>query len=84
MNAELSAKGLSKIIIPADYRKDYMGALRKLTRLRLADAYVRILLRAYEFSATLHGESIDEMEKHLIRGDAFKEPKEGKLKILPS
>ena len=82
MNAELSAKGLSKIIIPTVYREDYMGALRKLTRQRVADAYVRMLLRAYEFSSTLRGESIDEMEKHLIKCDAFKEPKEGKLKIL--
>jgi hypothetical protein len=82
MNAELSAKGLSKIIVPTVYREDYMGALRKLTRQRVADAYVRMLLRAYEFSSTLHGESIDEMEKYLIRCDAFKEPKDGKLKIL--
>jgi hypothetical protein len=84
MNAELSAKGLSKIIIPTVYREDYMGALRKLTRQRVADAYVRMLLRAYEFSSTLVGESIDEMEKHLIECDAFKEPKEGKLRILPN
>jgi hypothetical protein len=41
----------------------------------------RMLLRAYEFSSTLHGESVDEMEKDLIRCDAFKEPKEGKLKV---
>lgn len=82
MNAELSAKGLSKIIVPTVYREDYMGALRKLTRQRVADAYVRMLLRAYEFSSALYGESIDEMEKYLIRCDAFKEPKEGKLKIL--
>ena len=81
MNAELSAKGLAKIIIPTVYREDYMGALRKLTRQRVADAYVRMLLRAYEFSSTLYGESIDEMEKHLIKYDAFKEPKDGKLKF---
>jgi hypothetical protein len=82
MNAELSAKGLSKIIVPTVYREDYMGALRKLTRQRVADAYVRMLLRAYEFSSTLMGDRIEEMEKHLINCDAFKEPKEGKLKIL--
>jgi hypothetical protein len=82
MNAELSAKRLSKIIIPTVYREDYMGALRKLTRQRVADAYVRMLLRAYEFSSTLAGQRIDEMEKYLIESDAFKEPKEGRLKIL--
>lgn len=66
MDAELSAKGLSKIIIPTVYREDYMGALRKQTRQQVADAYERTLLRAYEFSTTLVGDSIDEMEKHLI------------------
>jgi hypothetical protein len=82
MNAELSAKGLSKIIIPTVYRDDYMGALRKLTRQRVADTYVRMLLRAYEFSSALAGERIDEMEKHLIECDAFKEPQEGKLRMI--
>jgi hypothetical protein len=82
MNADLASKGLSKIIIPTVYREDYIGALRKLTRQRVAHDYVRMLLRAYEFSSTLVGDSIDEMEKHLIECDDFKEPKEGKLKIL--
>ncbi|MEO5603860.1 MAG: Fic family protein [Cyclobacteriaceae bacterium] len=82
MNAELSAKGMSKIIIPTVYREDYMGALRKLTRQRVADAYVRMLLGAYEFSSTLHSENIDEMKRHLIECNAFKEPREGKLKII--
>ena len=40
----------------------------------------RILLRAYEFISTFHGESMDGMKKCLITCDAFKEPKEGKLK----
>ena len=82
MNAELSSKGFSKIIVPTVYREDYMGALRKLTRQRIADPYVRMLLRAYEFSSTLNGESIEDMEKHLIKCDAFKEPEEGRLKII--
>ncbi|MEJ0057694.1 MAG: Fic family protein [Bacteroidota bacterium] len=64
MNAELSSKGQSKIIIPTVYREDYMGALRKLTRQRLPGAYIWMLLRAHEFSATFHHETIDEMERH--------------------
>src|SRR5690606_24879099 len=82
MNAELSARGLSKIIIPTVYRDDYMGALRKLTRQRIADPYPRMLLRAYEFSSTLAGDSIDELEAHLVESNAFKDPREGKLKII--
>lgn len=82
MNAELSSRGLSKIIIPTVYREDYMGALKKLTRQRVANPYIRMLLRAYEFSATLHDGNIASMEQRLVACAAFKEPEEGKLKIL--
>ncbi len=82
MNAELSSKGLAKIIIPTVYREDYMGALRKLTRQQIADPYIRMMARAYEFSSMLNHESIDEMEQYLEMCDAFKEPKEGKLRFL--
>jgi hypothetical protein len=81
MNAELSSKGLSKIIIPTVYREDYMGALRKLTRQRVADPYIRMLGRAYDFSVTLKQKTIDDMEGYLVECDAFKEPKEGKLRF---
>jgi Fic family protein len=46
MNAELSSKGFSKIIIPTVYREDYMGALKKLTKQRDADSYIRMMLRS--------------------------------------
>jgi hypothetical protein len=69
MNAELTSKGLSKIIILTVCREDYMGALRKLTHQRVADAYVGSFLRAYEFSSMLTRENIDDMEKYLISCD---------------
>ena len=55
--------------------------MRKLTRLRQPDAYIRMMLRAYEFSATLQDEDIDTMEKYLIKCEAFKEPMKGQLKF---
>jgi Fic family protein len=82
MNAELSARGLAKIIIPTVYREDYMGALRKLTRQQMAEPYIHMMTRAYEFSSTLVQSSIDEMEQYLEMCDAFKEPTEGKLKWI--
>jgi Fic family protein len=80
MNAELSAKGLSKIIIPAVFRDDYMGTLKKLSRQRDADAYIRMLLRAWEFSSTVYGENMDEMEAYLNKCNAFLLPGEGYLR----
>lgn len=84
MNAELSSKGLSKIIIPTVYREDYMGALKKLTKQRDADAYVRMLLRAWEFSSRVHKENLDAMEEYLTNCNAFLSHKEGYLKIVPN
>lgn len=83
MNAELSSRGQSKIIIPTVYRDDYMGTLKKLTRQCVAEPYIQMLLKAFEFSATLHNGNVP-MEEHLIACDAFKEPTEGKLKIIYS
>lgn len=83
MNAELSSKGLSKIIIPTVYREDYMGVLKKLTRQRDGDAYIRMLLRAWEFSSHVHNENLDDMEQYLKECNAFLIYKEGYLKITP-
>jgi hypothetical protein len=83
MNAELSAKSFAKIIIPTVCREDYMGALKKLTKQRDPDAYIRMMLRAWEFSSHIHDESLDAMEKYLISCNAFLSPKEGYLKVVP-
>lgn len=82
MNAELVKQGQSKIIIPTVYRDDYVGALRRLTRHSDPAAYVRMMLRAHEFSATIVGNDMDAMEKHLLASNAFKEHDKAKLKII--
>ncbi|GAC1422478.1 MAG: Fic family protein [Flavisolibacter sp.] len=82
MNAELSSQKLSKIIIPTVLREDYLGALRKLTRQNDADAFIRMMLRAYKFSSTIFGEDEAQMEAYLKSCDAFMEPKFGKLKFV--
>ena len=83
MNAELSSKGLSKIIIPTVYREDYMGTLKKLTKQRDSEPYIRMMLRSWEFSSYIHDDSLDEMERYLIACNAFLSHKEGYLKIIP-
>lgn len=82
MNAELGAKGLSKIIIPTVYREDYMGTLKKLTKQRDGDAYTRMLLKAWEFSSNIYDVSLDRMEEYLTKCNAFLTHKEGYLKII--
>jgi hypothetical protein len=81
MNAELTAAGYSKIIIPTVYREDYIGSLKQLSNMHLPEAYIRMLLRAWQFSANIFGDDRDQMEILLVNADAFKEPKYGKLNI---
>jgi Fic family protein len=83
MNAELVKQGQTKIIIPTVYRDDYIGAIRKLTRQQDPKAYVKMLLRAHEFSSTIFGDDMDAMQKHLEASNAFKEYDKAKLKIIP-
>ena len=82
MNAELTAANQSKIIIPTVYRDDYMGALRKLTRQSDAETYIRMMMRAHDFSRNIYDEDMDSMELYLKDCDAFKEHSEGQLQIV--
>jgi Fic family protein len=82
MNAELVKANQSRIIIPTVYREDYMGALRRLTRQQDPDAYIRMLQRAHEFSETITGDDMEEMEKKLRESNAFKEYNQAKLKVV--
>lgn len=82
MNAELSSKNLSKIMVPTVFWEDYMGTLRLLTRQGETGPFIRMLLRLYAFSSTVAGNDITEMERYLRTCQAFMEPESGKLTFL--
>ena len=82
MNAELVAEGQGKIIIPAVYRDDYMGVLKKLSQQQVIAPYIRMLQRANDFSETIYGDDRDEMQKYLEKCNAFRKSKDWKLKII--
>jgi hypothetical protein len=82
MNAELVKAEQTKIIIPNVYRIDYLGALRKLSRKGAPEVYVRMLQRAQAFSATVTGESMDEMQNILTESNAFLEEEGDILQIV--
>ena len=81
MNAELVNQGQSKIIIPTVYREDYMLSLRKLTRQREAGTFIRMLTSIHEYSSTISGNNMDEMQQLLEGTNAFLEASEGKLRF---
>lgn len=82
MNAELVKQGQSKIIIPTVFREDYLLTLRKLTRKKDPDPYIRMMEKAHEFSENIHGEDMKEMQNYLEKSNAFLEYTEGKLRIV--
>jgi Fic family protein len=81
MNAELVKAGQSKIIIPAVFREDYMGALKKFTKQRTCDSYIKMLQRAHEFSANVYSEIMNDMQAYLTSCNAFIEDSDVILKI---
>ena len=82
MNAEFVKAGQSKIIIPTVYRDDYLGTLRKLTRQSDPKPYIKMLLRAADFSENIYGNDYNEMLDYLTRCNSFSEHTEAKLEII--
>ncbi len=82
MNAEFVHQGEAKIIIPTVYRDDYLGALRKLTRQGDASVYIKMLQRAHQFSASIRGNDMNDMQQILEKSNAFMDVDEARL-IMP-
>ena len=82
MNAELVKADQTRIIIPTVYRDDYLRALRRLARQQDPLAYIKMLQRAQDFSATLKADNMEELELRLELSNAFKEHDEAKLKVI--
>lgn len=81
MNAELANTNECRIIIPTVYREDYLLALRRLSRSRDPEAYIKMLCHAQAFTASINFQKYDTALKQLEKSNAFKEPYEGKLKF---
>ncbi len=73
-----------EIIIPTAYREDYTLTLRKLTRQREPQAFVRMSSKIHEYSSTIRGSNMAQMQSLLEKSNAFMEPTEGKLKLSPT
>jgi hypothetical protein len=81
MNAELTAAGQSKIIIPTVFRDDYLGALRKLTRKEDPEPLIHAMERLRLFGSTLHGMKFEQMRDYMERCNAFKDDNEDILRF---
>lgn len=83
MNAELTAGGFCRIIVPTVLRDDYLLALRALSRSDNPHPIVKMLDLAQRFSSELLLTSYEVSTRILTACNAFNEPDEGKL-VMPS
>ena len=79
MNAELFKGEQSRIIVPTVYREDYLLALRKLSRRRDPDTYIRVMEKLHKFSDNLYGSDFDDLNSYLQECNAYEDPENAKL-----
>lgn len=71
MNAELTAAGRPKIIVPTVFRPDYIGALRRLSRDRDPEVLIDAMSRLLSFSQWLSHGDFETMKSRLEASNAF-------------
>jgi len=81
-NAELFKSGQSRIIVPTVYREDYILSLKKMTNRKEPDTFIRVMDKLQYFSNHIFGENFDELNHYFKATNAYKEPFEGKLKMI--
>jgi hypothetical protein len=76
MNAELSAVGQQRIVIPLSYRDDYLGGLRALSRGGDPRPLIRVLDFAQQYSAAVDWGDLDLARQMLEESNGFVPPDE--------
>lgn len=74
MNAELSAAGEQRIVIPIVYRDDYLLGLRALSRNADPQPLIRVLDFAQAYAAAIDWSDLAAAERVLERTNAFVTP----------
>jgi hypothetical protein len=74
MNADLSAAGEQRIVIPIVYRDDYLQGLRALSRNANPQPLIRVLDFVQEYSAAIDWSDLRTAEPMLERTNAFLTP----------
>ncbi len=76
MNAELSAVGEQRIVIPIVYRDDYLQGLRALSRNANPQPLVRVLDFAQAYAAAIDWSDLRTAERMLVETNAFVTPED--------
>ena len=65
-----------------DFTKDDLLALRKLTRSKEPDTYIRVMEKLHKFSDNLYGSDFNDLNNYLIECNAYEEPETAHLKYI--
>jgi hypothetical protein len=76
LNAELSAEGQCRVLIPLCFRSDYLGALRAMSRQGNPDPLIRAIDRAQRWAALVDWSTMDTALAQLERTNALIPPDE--------
>lgn len=74
MNAELSAEGEERIVIPTVYRNNYLAALRALSLNALAEPLIKTLDFAQRWTTAVEWRHVDDTQRILEACNAFLDP----------
>lgn len=84
MNCELSAGGVSRIMIPTVYREDYLLPLKRLSNTKEAGPYVRCMERAQDWSSGFdYNQPREDLKRAMKRCNAFAEDLKNYKLIFP-
>lgn len=81
MNAELTAEGLCRFIVPIAYRDDYLGALRALSRSDNSVPLVRMAARILQWVGAVDWSAVEPARKDLEEVAAFDDGSDARLRI---
>jgi fido (protein-threonine AMPylation protein) len=76
MNAELSAEGMQRIVVPTAFRDNYLAALRALTHQNRPDALFDVLAWAQRYTSEIDFADLATAEEMLRQTNAFTTPAE--------
>lgn len=81
MNAELSAAGQQRIVLPTGFRHNYLGALSALTHNGRTEALIRMLDFAQQYSSRIDWASRERAQRLLDATNAFDEDPQSTLRL---
>ena len=76
MNAELSAAGQHRVVVPTGLRGDYLAGLRALSHRNRADPLYSVLQWAQHYASRVDFSDLEVSEKVLRQTNAFLTPEE--------